>query len=121
MALAPDGSAVFPAYGTVAAVPGSARFSRLGEPLGEVPARRHEFHLPVPVPHLGRRTQQLAFVAVAAAIFTVGVAASASANTASPTPASRLAPGSANPLEPAGFSTSRDATELVGTLTSKRH
>jgi hypothetical protein len=121
MALAPDGSAVFPAYGTVTAMPSGARFSRRVEPLGEVSARRHEFHLPVPVPHLGRRTQQLAFVAVAAAMFTVGVAASASANTASPSPAARLAPGSANSVEQAGFSTSRGDTQLVGTLTSKRH
>ena len=55
------------------------------------------------VPHVGRRTQQLALVAVAAAMMTVGVAASASADTASPGAGLAAAPAGANagPSRPA--------------------
>lgn len=126
MALAPDGSAVFPAFGTTTASPAQ----RSGAPTaaGES-VRRHEFHLPIAVPHVGRphltrRTQQLAFVAVAAALFTVGAVASASANTSNPAPTPRVAPSAPSAPSPATdprTSTGRGSTQLVGTVTGIRH
>jgi hypothetical protein len=128
MALAPDGSAVFPAYGTV------DTFARPApRPLDPTrPAapstsrglnRRHEFHLPIALPHPARRTQQVALVAVAAAMFTVGLAASASADTASSAP-SRSVPGFNSGGQPAGFVSSRSrvtSDELVTSISGKRH
>jgi hypothetical protein len=107
MALAPDGSAVFAAFGTV-----SAAISR--------PSARHEFHLPIAVPHAGRRTQQLALVAVAAAMITVGLAASASADTTSARPV-RTAPSGANRVEPAGFTVGQNENELVSSVSGKHN
>jgi hypothetical protein len=141
MALAPDGSAVFPAFGTVAATP-----ARVGRPMwsaavvassapapAEVsgvptgpPIHRREFHLPVAVPHVGRRTQQFALVAVAAAMITVGVAASASADTTGTGPSSQQAPAGgnqpavSNPVRQVGYSTDR-GDQLVTAVSGKRH
>lgn len=121
LALAPDGSAVFPAFGTVDA------FAR---PMAPAPSatstitqrhpRRHEFHLPIGRPHPARRTQQVALVAVAAAMFTVGLAASASADTASSSP-SRSVPGANSGGQPAGFVASRTKDELVTSISGQRH
>jgi hypothetical protein len=120
MALAPDGSAVFPAFGTRTTLDRPAREVR--------PAPRnpgHQYHLPAPAsalshlphfPQIGRRTQQLALVAVTAAMMTVGVAASASAGTASPAPV-RLAPANSDSAQPGGASTNRDE-QLVSAVRS---
>jgi hypothetical protein len=109
LALAPDGSEVFPAFGTSTALLPARPSAPLNPRVGH-----HEFHLPVAVPHVGRRTQQLALVAVAAAMITVGVAASASADTAGPGQ-SRLAPAGGNPVQQLGYSTRRNNV-LVTTL-----
>jgi hypothetical protein len=113
LALAPDGSAVFPAFGTVLASGEPVAFAR--------PAHRHEFHLPLAMPHAGRRTQQLALVAVAAAFLTVGLAASASADTGSSSSPVRSAPAGANPVRAASFTGNQDDNELVSSVVGKHH
>jgi hypothetical protein len=78
LTLAPDGSAVFPAFGT-------AEFPVDG---GDDPAAGHhqfdwsEFHFPVALPRtVARRTQQVAVVAATVAVLGLGVVASAAAGT----------------------------------------
>ncbi len=97
LALAPDGSAVFPAYGTAAAFAPAIDTSHHYE------FHRPDFHFPVAMPHMGRRAQQFALVAAAAAMFTVGVAASASADTASSGSTARPVPAGANSVQQVGF------------------
>jgi hypothetical protein len=130
MALAPDGSAVFPAFGTRTTLERPARDGREARPAPRSPG--HQYHLPAPAsalshlphfPQIGRRTQQLALVAVTAAMMTVGVAASASAGTASPAPVrpapanSDSAPANSDSGPANGASTNRDE-QLVSTVRS---
>jgi anti-sigma factor RsiW len=120
LALAPDGSAVFPAFGTVDAFARPMAAAAPPAASAQGPTRRHEFHLPLGLPHPARRTQQVALVAVAAAMFTVGLAASASADTASSAP-SRSVPGANSGGQPAGFVSSRTKDELVTSISGQRH
>jgi hypothetical protein len=124
MALAPDGSAVFPAFGTVDAFvrPTPPTSSPTATPAAESSTRRHEFHLPIGLPHPARRTQHVALVAVAAAMFTVGLAASASADTASSGP-SRPVTGFNSGGQPAGFVAARTkgtSDELLTSISGRR-
>ncbi len=123
MTLAPDGSPVFAAFGTGFGTTSGSAFSSDDRP-ARASAGRHDFHLPITVPHLGphfnRRSQQLALVAVAAAMITVGATSSASAGTASPSPV-RSAPSGANPTGSSlGLSSNRDSNELVSTISGRR-
>jgi anti-sigma factor RsiW len=94
MSLAPDGSAVFPAYGTrvpSARPADTASMDRAVhiEPAGALSGSR----FPVAVPHrIGRRTQQLALATAAAAMVTMGMAASAAASTSSQSTSPHLGP-----------------------------
>ena len=115
----PHSAEAGPGSGRLGRLPGLRHRRRLRPAIGAARSAmptytppRHEFHLPIGRPHAGRRTQQLALVAVAAAMITVGLAASASADTASSSP-SRSVPGA----NPAGnrpvLSPSRTKDELV--------
>jgi anti-sigma factor RsiW len=120
LSLAPDGSAVFPAFGTTE---------------GEAPAEpdQHsfgwpEFHFPValsfPGSHaLGRRTQQLAVVAAALAILSLGAVGSAAAGTSAQGSDLRGGTGTAGPVEQVRYLGSGgrrfdSAYQLVGSVST---
>jgi anti-sigma factor RsiW len=116
MSLAPDGSPVFPAYGTSEGSPvlGGSSFgthSFATHSFGSHSAGAASTHRGV-----ARRTQQFALVATAAAMLTIGMAASAAASTnESRLPSFSPAGGSVQPaIYPAGRA--RPA-ELVGAVT----
>lgn len=92
LSLAPDGSAVFPAYGVN---PDSVGVTR--------PESTH-FRFPVAVPrHLARRTQQFALVTAAVAVLTAGVAVTASASTRNEERAPSVSPGGVGSVRPAVY------------------
>ena len=118
MTLAPDGSAVFPAFGTGFGVAGPRAMSTsVSAPSVPWPHLPHLPHLP----SMSRRGQQLALVAVAAAMITAGSASSAAAGSAGPSPVRTVPSGDANPGgSPVGLSTGRQ-NELVSSVSGKHN
>jgi hypothetical protein len=98
LALAPDGSAAFAAFGTSVADPGRSTVATAGQPAdGPHADGLAHFRFPVAVPHavrgLSTRSRQLALVTVAAAMLTTGMAASAAATTSGSRPSPHVGSG----------------------------
>ena len=110
MALAPDGSAVFPAFGTAVASVDPVRGPAAGAPARLPPAdRRAARRLAAP--------SSSPSVAVAAAMLTVGLAASASADTGDALRAGRRsAPAGATPCTPGRVLVPTSTTNRAGQL-----